>query len=53
MKVRGGVRGRKITFSRSEKIRFRSGQPQKIGGWVKYSITTINGKFISSSNFIL
>ena len=26
-----------------DKIRFRSGQPQKIGGWVKYSITTIIG----------
>lgn len=26
-----------------DKIRFRSGQPQKIGGWVKYSINTIIG----------
>jgi hypothetical protein len=26
-----------------DKIRFRSGQPQKVGGWVKYSITTIIG----------
>jgi hypothetical protein len=26
-----------------DKIRFRSGQPQKIGGWVKYTINTIIG----------
>jgi hypothetical protein len=26
-----------------DKIRFRSGQPQKIGGWLKYSINTIIG----------
>jgi len=26
-----------------DKIRFRSGQPQKIGGWLKYSITTVIG----------
>ena len=26
-----------------DKIRFRSGQPQKIGGWVRYSITTLIG----------
>lgn len=26
-----------------DKIRFRSGQPQKIGGWLKYSISTVIG----------
>ena len=26
-----------------DKVRFRSGQPQKIGGWLKYSITTVIG----------
>jgi len=26
-----------------DKIRFRSGQPQKIGGWLKYSVATIIG----------
>jgi len=35
-----------------DKIRFRSGYPQKIGGWLKYSTTPLVGVCRSMFNWI-
>ena len=35
----------------SDKIRFRSGHPEKIGGWIKYSSSTFLGTARSLYNY--